>query len=135
MRGLCTLILICMLLFQSPANAFIFQKKDYPQIFLKNAKNAEKRKDIKSAFHSYEKALFYYKKDKKIIEAYANFCERQKFFDKAQELYQRLYTLTKDKQYLFKSNLCSIKNGKLSKKEVDKIVNDGSLNATQKKRI
>lgn len=71
MRGLCTLILICMLLFQSPANAFIFHKKDYVQIFLNNAINAEKRKDTKSAFHSYEKALFYYKKDKKILESYA----------------------------------------------------------------
>lgn len=132
MRGLCTLILIYILLFQSPADAFIFKKKDYPQIFLNNAYNAEKRKDTKSAFHSYEKALFYYKKDKRIIEAYAKFCERQKFFDKAQELYQRLYTLTKDKQYLFKSNLCAIKNGKLAKTEVDKIMNDSSLNATQK---
>lgn len=132
MRGLYTLILICMLLFQSPANAFIFQKKDYPQIFLKNANNAEKRKDIKSAFHSYEKAMFYYKKDKKIIEAYANFCERQKFFDRAQELYLRLYTLTKDKQYLFKSNLCAIKNGKLSKTELNKIINDKSLNSVRK---
>lgn len=132
MRGLCTLILICILLFQSPADAFIFKKKDYPQIFLNNAYNAEKRKDIKSAFHSYEKALFYYKKDKKIIEAYAKFCERQKFFDRAQELYQRLYVLTKDKQYLFKSNLCAIKNGKLSKAELDKIVNDRSLNAVRK---
>lgn len=132
MRGLCTLILVFILFFQTPANAFILHKKDYPQIFLKNADNAEKRKDIKSAFHSYEKALFYYKKDTKIIEAYAKFCERQKFFDKAQELYQRLYTLTKNKQYLFKSNLCSIKNGKLSKTEVSKIVNDSSLNAAQK---
>lgn len=135
MRGLCTLILICLLFFQSPANAFLFQKKDYVQIFLNNASNAEKRKDTKSAFHSYEKALFYYKKDKRIIEAYAKFCERQKFFDKAQELYQRLYTLTKDKQYLFKSNLCTIKNGKLSKTEIDKIVNDSSLSAAQKKEF
>ena len=135
MRGLYTLALICILFFQAPANAFIFHKKDYPQIFLNNAYNAEKRKDTKSAFHSYEKALFYYKKDKKILEAYAKFCERQKFFDKAQELYQKLYTLTKDKQYLFKSNLCTIKNGKLSKAEVDKIVNDSSLNANQKKEF
>lgn len=132
MRGLCTIILICILLFQSPANAFIFKKKDYPQIFLNNAYNAEKRKDIKSAFHSYEKALFYYKKDKKIIESYAKFCERQKFFDRAQELYKRLYVLTKDKQYLFKSNLCAIKNGKLTKVELDKIVNDKSLNEVRK---
>lgn len=132
MRGLCTLILLFMLLLQTPADAFIFKKKDYPQIFLNNAQNAEKRKDINSAFHSYEKAMFYYKKDRRIIEAYAKFCERQKFFDRAQELYQRLYTLTKDKQYLFKSNLCIIKNGKSSKAEVDKILNDKGLNPAQK---
>lgn len=43
--------------------------------------------------------------------------------------------MTKDKQYLFKSNLCAIKNGKLSKAQVDKIVNDSSLNAAQKKEF
>lgn len=132
MRGLFVLILICILVFQSPADAFILKKKDYKQIFLNNAYNSEKRKDIKSAFHAYEKALYYYKKDGKVIESYAEFCERQKFFDKAEELYKKLYILTKNKQFLFKSNLCAIKNGKLSKGEIDKIVNDKSLNPSQK---
>lgn len=135
MRGLCVFVLAFVLIFQSPADAFIFHKKDYKQMFLNNAHNAEKRKDIKSAFHSYEKALYYYKKDSKILEAYAQFCERQKYFDKAQELYQRLYTLTKDKQYLFKSNLCAIKNGKLSKPTMDKILSDKSLNLSQQKEF
>lgn len=135
MRGLSILILIFMLIFQAPANAFLFQKKDYKQIFLNNAYNAEKRKDFKSAFHSYEKALFYYKKDRKVIESYARFCERQNFLDKAEDLYQKLYILTKDKQYLFKSNLCAIKNGKKSKSEIDKIVNDKSLTAAQKNEL
>lgn len=135
MRSLCTSILICILLFQTPANAFLFKKKDYPQIFLNNAQNAEKRKDIKSAFHSYEKALYYYKKDRKIIESYARFCERQNYFDKAEELYQRLYTLTKDKQYLFKANVCAIKNGKLAGTDIQQVINNKNLTSEQKKEL
>ena len=53
MRGFLILILICILNFPQSANAF-FQKKDYKQIFLNDAANAEKRNNSKQAFHSYE---------------------------------------------------------------------------------
>lgn len=135
MRGLLTLILICLLVFQSPADAFIFHKKDYKQIFLNNAFDAEKRHDYKSAFHSYEKAMYYYKKDIKVLEAYATFCERKNFYDKAQDLYSKLYVLTKNTKYLFKVNVCAIKNGKLSNKDIEKITSNKALTQPQKKDL
>lgn len=133
-RGFFTLLLICILLTPTPASAF-FQKKDYKQHFLQDALNSEKRKNLKAAFHSYEKAMYYYKKDTKVIESYAQFCERQKFFDKAQELYEKLYVLTKDKKYLFKGNFCAIKNGKISNKELEKTVNEKYFSQAQKNEL
>lgn len=136
MRGLCVLIIICMLISQPQAKAFsFFQKKDYPQIILNNAYNAEKRKDFKSAFHSYEKAIYYYPKDKKVLEAYAKFCERKNYLDKAQKLYSRLYVLTKDTRYLFKANICAIKNGKLPDKEIQKAISNKNLTSLQRKEL
>lgn len=135
MRGLCILIFICILIVQSPAEAFLLQKKDYPQIILKNAYNAEKRKDFKSAFHSYEKAVYYYPKDKKVLEAYAKFCEHKNYLDKAEKLYSKLYVLTKDKQYLFKAKICAIKNGKLSDNEIQNTINNKFLNSLQRKEL
>lgn len=136
MRGLCVLVIVCMLIFQPSAEAFFFfQKKDYPQIILNNASNAEKRKDFKSAFHSYEKAIYYYPKDRKVLEAYATFCERKNYLDKAQVLYSRLYVLTKDPRYLFKSNICAIKNGKLSDKEIQKAISNKNLTSKQRKEL
>lgn len=111
------------------------QKKDYKQMFLDNAYNSEKRHDNKSAFHSYEKAVYYYKKDRKVIEAYAQFCERQKYFDKAENLYQKLYILTKEKQYLFKVHLCAIKNGKLSNEELTKLTGTKGLTSGQENEL
>lgn len=133
-RGCLVLILFCMLFVQTPTEAF-FKKKDYKQIFLNNALNAEKRKDDNSAFHSYEKAMYYYKKDTKVIESYAKFCERRQFYDKAQDLYTKLYILTKDKKYFFQSNLCSVKNGKLSDEQLNKILNNKNLTQAQKKQL
>lgn len=130
------LIFLIMLSIINPCHAFGFlQKKDYKQMFLDNAYNAEKRHDNKSAFHSYEKAIYYYKKDRKVIEAYAQFCERQKYFDKAENLYQKLYVLTKEKQYLFKVHLCAIKNGKSSNKELSKLAETQGLTSSQKNEL
>lgn len=129
MRGLWTLVLICILFFQSPADAF-FQKKDYKQNFLNNAFNAEKRHDDNSAFHNYEKAMYYYKKDRKVIEAYAGFCERRNYLDKASDLYQRLYVMTKDSKYKFKADICALKNGKLSDAQIQNLIK--SKNPKQK---
>ncbi|MFA7657876.1 MAG: tetratricopeptide repeat protein [Candidatus Gastranaerophilaceae bacterium] len=134
MRRFLTLLLICLLFVPSRAEAF-FQKKDYKQIFLNDAYNAEKRHNNKSAFHSYEKAIYYYKKDKKVVEAYAKFCERQEYFDKAQDLYSRLYILTKDKEFLFKANLCAIKNGKLSGENLKKLVETKGMSPAQKNEL
>lgn len=135
MRGLWSLVIICVLIIQTPANALLFQKKDYGQIILNNASNAEKRKDYKSAFHSYEKGMYYYKKNQKIVESYAKFCERSKYLDKAEELYTKLYLLTKDMQYLFKVYICSIKNGKFTNEQIQKIIEDKTLTSAQKKEL
>lgn len=134
MRGFLILAIIYFLLTPNPSHA-LFQKKDYRQIFLNNAHNAEKRHNNKSAFHSYEKALYYYKKDKKVIVEYAKFCERQKYFDKAEELYKRAYTLTKDKTYLFSADLSSIKNGKVSDEQLKKIFKNETLTSTQRNEL
>lgn len=134
MRGLWVLILIFLLVFQSPAHA-LFQKKDYKQNFLNNALGAEKRHDDKSAFHSYEKAMYYYPKDRKVIEAYASYCERRNFLDKASALYDKLYVLTKDNRYLFKKNICAIKNGKLSDDKIQQLAKDKTLSAYQQKEL
>ncbi len=135
MRGFLIIVLICVLFIPQSSEAFLFKKKDYKQIFLNDALKAEKRKDTKSAFHSYEKALYYYKKDRKVIESYARFCERQKYFDKSEELYGKLYVLTKDKKYLFKKDLSSIKNGKLSDKQLQKITENKYLTNAQKTEL
>lgn len=135
MRSLFILVSICMLIFQPSADALFFHKKDYKQIFINNAYNAEKRKDFKSAFHSYEKAIYYYPKDKKVIEAYAKFCERNNYLDKAQILYSKLYILTKDSRYLFKANINAIKNGKLANKEIQKTTKNKNLTSLQRKEL
>ncbi len=114
------LIFFCLASNVSPANAFIFKKKDYKQNFINNALDAEKRNNHASAFHLFEKAMYYYGKDKKVIEEYAGFCERNKYFDKAEKLYDKLYVMSKDKKYLFKKYLCRIKNGKMSYDEFKK---------------
>lgn len=132
MRGFFIITLIFLLICPSPAEAFLFKKKDYKQIFLQDALISEKRNNNKAAFHSYEKALYYYKKDRKVLEAYAQFCERQEYFDKAQELYQRLYILTKDKKYLFKMHLATIKNGRLSNAELNKLTKSKDVTSAQK---
>lgn len=131
MRGFLISILICTFFMQNPAEAFFLQKKDYKQIFLQDALNAEKRNNHKSAFHSYEKAIYYYGKDKTVVEAYAKFCERQQYFDKAEKLYEKLYILTKNKDYLFKENLSAIKNGKLSDTKLHNLTKNDQFNQAQ----
>ncbi len=128
------LFIILVFSIECPAYA-IFQKKDYKQIFLNNALNAEKRYDDKSAFHSYEKAMYYYKKDKKVIEAYASFCERRNYLEKASSLYKKLYIMTKDPKYKFKAEICEIKNGSLSEDKVELLEKNKSLSALQKKEL
>lgn len=135
MRGFLILILIFLLIHPPPVEAFFFKKKDYRQIFLQDALISEKRHNNKAAFHSYEKALYYYKKDKKVLEAYAQFCERQEYFKKAKDLYERLYILTKDKKYLFKSHLNTIKNGKLSDEELNKLTKSKDVTSIQKNEL
>lgn len=132
MRGFIISVLICLFLCQTQSEAALFHKKDYKHIFLNNALKAEKRRDYNQAFHAYEKAIYYYKKDKNVLEAYAQFCERQKYFDKAEDLYGKLYILTKDPDYQFKKNLCAIKNGKLSDEKIQSIINNKSLTSSQK---
>lgn len=111
------------------------QKKDYKQIFINDAQNAEKRNNIDSAFHIYEKALFYYKKDKYVLESYAAFCERKKYFKKVQELYQKLYVLTKNQDYLFKKDLAEIKNGNLTPDRIQKLTKNRRLTKVQQNNI
>jgi len=130
------IIFIIILFTLNPCDAAWFlQKKDYKQNFINDALNAEKRHNNDSAFHLFEKALFYYKKDKSILEAYAGFCEREKYFNKATELYQKLYILTKNSDYLFKKDLAEIKNGNLSEKQVQKFAKGRQLTKTQQNDI
>ena len=131
MQRVIILILICLVFIQSPAEAFLLQKKDYKQNFLQEALNAEKRNNHDSAFHLYEKAMYYYGKDKNVVEAYAKFCERQQYFDKAEKLYDKLYILTKNKQYLFRKDLSSIKNGKLSNEKLHNLTENKRFNQIQ----
>lgn len=134
MRGF--LIFLIILLTINPCYSFsVFQKKNYKQIFINDAINAEKRNNNDSAFHLYEKALYYYKNDKSVLEAYAGFCERKKYFEKAQELYQKLYVLTKNPNYLFKKDLVEIKNGHLSDAQVKNMAKASSRTRSQKNNI
>jgi tetratricopeptide (TPR) repeat protein len=128
-------IIICFFYIQIPADAFFIHKKDYKQIFLQDAQNAEKRNNHKSSFHSYEKAMYYYSKDKTVIQAYADFCERNQYFDKAEKLYEKLYILTKDDKYLFKKNLNLIKNGKLSNEELQKLTKSQTFSKKQTEQL
>jgi len=134
MRGF--LIFLIILFTINPCYSFSFlQKKDYKQNFINDALRAEKRNNNNSAFHLYEKALFYYKNDKSVLEAYAGFCERKKYFDKAQELYQRLYGLTKDSKYLYKKDINTIKNGNLSEGRVKNMTKSRSRTRSQQNDI
>ena len=134
MKRFLVLILIYLFIIPSPSYA-LFGKKDYKKNFLQNALNAEKRNNDKSAFFIYEKTMFYYKDDKEVIEAYASFCERNKYLDKAQALYQKLYDLTKDEHYLFKKYSVGIENAKLPTDELKKITKDKRLSSGQKKSL
>lgn len=135
MRGFLIFLLVFFVLEQNPAQAeignFIWHPKDYKQMFLNDAYNSEKRNNHKAAFHSYEKAMYYYGKDEKVVASYAAFCERNNYLDRAEHLYLKLYILTKDKKYLFKSNLCAIKNGKLSEEKIEDILKKGNFTQRQ----
>ncbi len=135
MRGLLIFILVFFVFAQSPVEAFIWHPKDYKQMFLNDAYNSEKRNNHKAAFHSYEKAMYYYKKDEKVVLSYAAFCERNGYLNKAQQLYSKLYVLTKNRKYLFKSNLCAIKNGNLSEEKIDKISKDKALKLNERNEL
>ena len=135
MRGFIISVLICWFFFQAPANAFLFGKKDYKQMMLNDAVNAEKRNNHKQAFHSYEKAIYYYKKDKEVLESYAQFCERNKYFDKAEKLYSKLYVMTKNEKYLFKSRFSAIKNGVLSDEKLQEFVKDKKMTKEEKTEL
>lgn len=133
MRALLT-ILICFMLISSPAHA-LFGPKDYKHQFLQNASNAERRKDDKSAFHLYEKTMYYYPNDEEVIRAYASFAERKNYYNKAIPLYEKLFLLTKNNQYLFRRNYCQIKEGKSSAQELQKLADNKLLSPGQQKDL
>lgn len=128
------LILICFIMTSNSAEA-LFEKKDYKQKFLHDAISAEKRKNDKSAFHLYEKTMYYYPNDVEVIEAYAKYTERRKFYDKAIPLYEKLYVLTKNSKYLMKRNLCEIKGGQLSNSQMKKLVQNKALTSAEKVQL
>lgn len=117
------------------ASYALFEKKDYKKIFLENALNAEKRHNDKSAFYIYEKSLFYYKDDKVVLEAYAKFCERKKYYGKAISLNRKLYDLTKDEYYLFKSYSMELANGKVPEKHLKEIIADKRLKGSHRSKF
>lgn len=128
------LLIICFFLATNMSFAF-FTPKDYKKSFLQNALDAEKRHNDKSAFFIYEKSMFYYKNDKTVMEAYAGFCERRKYYDKAIPLYQKLYNLTKDEYYLYKKYSIELKNPKLPSAYLKKIIEDNRLSLAHKKQF
>lgn len=134
MKKFIIILLVGILLSPSPASAFL-GKRDYKQNFLKNAQNAEKRKNFKSAFYIYEKTMFYYKDDKVVLESYAGFCERNKFYDRASTLYKRLYEITKDDYYLYKHYAMDIANKKPLTKEAKDIFKDNRLSSASKSKL
>lgn len=111
----------------------LFEKKDYKKIFLENALNAEKRHNDKSAFYIYEKSLFYYRDDKVVLEAYAKFCERKKYYNKAIALNKKLYNLTKDEYYLFKGYSLELLNANVPSGRLQQIAADKKLTAAHRK--
>lgn len=130
-------ILIFILIFSIPhcseAPAFSF-KKDYQKKFLRDANNAEKRKNDKSAFHLYEKLIYYYPTEES-YKSYAEFCARRKFYSKAIELYQKLYDLTKNSNYLSLKYLYQVRSAKLTLPQLKKILQDKTLATSQKKLL
>lgn len=134
MRIFLTLSVIFFLLSATPCEA-LFGKKDYKEIFLKDALKAEKRKNDKSAFHLFEKTLYYYKDDKQVLEEYAGFCERRGYNKKAVELYAKLYELYKDEYYLYRQYFNAAKTGELSKEKISKIQKDKHLKPSQSEKI
>lgn len=134
MKRFLILIIALTFIIPNPSYAF-FQKKDYKKIFLEDASKAEKRKDDKAAFFIYEKALFYYGDDKVVIESYAKFCEKRKYYNKAIILNQKLYDLTKDEYYLFKKYSLELKNDNIPQNKIKKILADKRLNASHRKDI
>lgn len=134
MRGFLTLSVIFFLLSATPCEA-LFNKKNYKHLFIQNALKAEKRKNDKSAFHLFEKTMYYYKDDKQALEAYAGFCERRGYSEKAVELYAKLYELYKDEYYLYRQHFNAAKTGKLSKENFSKIQKDKRLKPSQTEEI
>lgn len=134
MRGFLVLIIVYFFLLPAPADA-LFVKKNYKQNFLNQAQSAEKVSNNKAAFALYEKALFYYKDDRKVLAEYAAFCERNKYYEKAQVLYGRLYSLTKDEYYLYKEDLAIIRNNKLPSDVLEKLIENKILKAGHKNEL
>jgi hypothetical protein len=58
-----TIILLFFYLFNFLPSQALLLKRDYKQQFIQDALKAEKRKNDKSAFHLYEKLLYYYPND------------------------------------------------------------------------
>ena len=133
-RFLSILFLIYFLV--TPCTSYaLFTKRDYKCEFLNGALNAEQRHNDQSAFHMYEKAMYYYKNDKEVIEAYAKFCERNSYFEKAATLYKNLYDITQDNSYLCKSYLFEIKKKTLQGERLSAISKDKRLSTAQQAKI
>ncbi len=113
----------------------LFQKRDYQKIFLEDAKKAQKRGNESAAFHLYERAMFYYPKNENIIKSYAEFCESRQYYDKAKDLYIKLFIMTKANKYLFKRYLCEIKDNKYPNSKLQKYSDNKLLNEGQKRLL
>jgi tetratricopeptide (TPR) repeat protein len=111
----------------------LFVPKDCKKTFIQRALTAEKRQDNQAAFFIYEKAMFYYYDDKSVLESYAAFCERGRYYAKAASLYQNLYELVPDEYYLFKKYLNQIKQNNLSAQSLKNIQQDKRLSHSHQK--
>lgn len=120
-------ITVLFFLILTPSYAFSDTNKDSKKTYLENAIKAEKQHDNKSALSIYEKTMFKFRDDKAVLEAFANFCERQKYYDKAAKINQKLYILTKDENYLFKKYYFDLEDNNISTEKLGKIINDAKI--------
>lgn len=134
MKKILVFFLIFSIFSSAPSCAFLI-KKDYKKKFVEDAISAEKRHNDKSAFHLFEKALFFYPKDEGVIKAYADFCVRGKYFEKAVKLYDKLYTLTKKEEYLYRKYLYQVKLPEWSAADFRSALQDKNISAVHRKSL
>lgn len=90
-------------------------KKNYKQNLINEAQKSERSGNRKKTFDLYERINNLYPNSPDVLQAYASFCERSKYYLKAIQLNQKLYSLTKQEKYLIKVARLYAAQGNVSK--------------------